>query len=214
MLPTHPNHVWTPQLSQALLVSLCSKAHSSSATKGLICHPDHLRRQQCHCQVSLWLSPSPGCGEGLCLAGEAKHPWASTGQCHHPSEGSVTPCTATGCRFGSWKGDVEAGHHLLVPGHSTHQPTHMLPTHAGPHPLTPWGSPTRMCVHTRHTYTHNRTCKHTPLCPQTWCAPPWCTPPCTGTRRWVHRQAHSCTGRRGVSAGLSRTPGPTRGLRV
>lgn len=62
--------------------SPCSKVPSSSATKGLIHHPDHIHRQRWHWQVSPQLSPSRGSGGGLYLAGEAKHLWASTGQCH------------------------------------------------------------------------------------------------------------------------------------
>lgn len=106
-----------------LLPCPCSKAPSSSATKALIPHLD--------------LQESAGtgrCHRGFhsplaMVGGSAWH----RGRC--PLMNRPPPCPCAGSRFVSPKGDTEAGHHLVVPGHSTRRPTRVLPTHTRSHAL-------------------------------------------------------------------------------
>lgn len=173
--------------------TLCSKTPSSRATKGLICHPDHLHGQRWHGQVSPWLSPSPGCGEGL-VVGSGQAP----GNVITPQRALSSP---PGCRFGSPKGDMEAGHHLVVPGHSTRQPTRTPPTHALPRPLAQWGPRTRACAppcpracaRTHACALSSRTCHH--ACKRTprRLYTQSCTP-AVRTPAHTHAQAGGCTG--------------------
>lgn len=159
MLPTHPNHVWTPQLSQALLVSLCSKARSSSATKGLICHLDHLHRQQCHC----------GCHPPLAVVTVSA--WLERPSTHGPALGNViTPARAVsphvrpqGAGLGPGKVMWRQGTICWCLG-TAHTSPHTCcpPTQAHTHSHR--GAPPHACVCTQDTRTHTTAHVNTHLC--------------------------------------------------